>query len=320
MKPRHRTGGGTGTRAAGPSPATQQCGHGSRGIASAITQVKKSEPQRDDAADRIGVVAPLITPLLVGRVRSGPVEFRAHPVLGVKVVEIPVTCPLPDPGLPPSRGQPVRAFHPADVTVFQHRQGTAIGVTERDRHLPAPAHLLTFPHGETDPVRSGTPAPYGPADPHVGVIKCLCRLDKVEHRVLDPGARREHRGVPGPQDQIRTMDDDAWDLRLSRVPGRRHRNADDRARLVDQAVPFGRCVVAQNSIRADPEQSGPQNRLPGGLPRKGCVHTSLKALPSADVHLAAHRARTDAATRALPPGKGITLNDQQLLGRRRQLG
>jgi hypothetical protein len=116
------------------------------------------------------------------------------------------------------------------------------------------------------------------------------------------------------------MNDYTWDLRLRRVPEGWHRNADDRTGLVDQAVAFGGCVMAKHSIRADPEQSGPQHRFPGRLSGEGRIHTSLKALPPAVTHSAAHHARIDAAARALSPGNGMPLNDQQLVGRRRQLG
>jgi hypothetical protein len=58
----------------------QYCGNGGCGIASTITQVVKSEPERNDALGRIGVVPALVSPLLVGRMRRGPVELRANPI------------------------------------------------------------------------------------------------------------------------------------------------------------------------------------------------------------------------------------------------
>ena len=84
---------------------------------------RQAEPERDDAPDRVGVVAALVTPLLVSGMRRGPVEFRAHPVLLVEVVEVPVAGALPDPDLPSGGRQPVRAFHPMHVAVLQQRTG-----------------------------------------------------------------------------------------------------------------------------------------------------------------------------------------------------
>jgi hypothetical protein len=58
------------------------------GLARAIAQVQKAEPQCDDALDRVGVVSALVAPLLISGMRRGPVEFRADPVFLVEVVEV----------------------------------------------------------------------------------------------------------------------------------------------------------------------------------------------------------------------------------------
>jgi hypothetical protein len=57
-----------------PAAVAQQAGYVTRGLASMIAEVEKPEPKREKAADRIDVVAPLVTPLLLGWVRRGPVE------------------------------------------------------------------------------------------------------------------------------------------------------------------------------------------------------------------------------------------------------
>jgi len=88
-------------------------------LARAIAQVQKAEPQRDDALDRVGVVSALIAPLLISRMRSGPVEFRANPVFLVEVIEVLVTGTPPDSRLPTGRREPVRAFNPANIAVFE---------------------------------------------------------------------------------------------------------------------------------------------------------------------------------------------------------
>jgi hypothetical protein len=111
---------------------TAQAQHGcdvSRGLTPAIAEVSKAESERHDPAHQVGVIAALVTPLLVSGVGRGPVEFRAHPVLLVEVVEVFVPGALPDPHLTTSGGQPVRAFHPVNVAVLQHRQDATSGVT-----------------------------------------------------------------------------------------------------------------------------------------------------------------------------------------------
>jgi hypothetical protein len=105
-----------------PAAQAQHGGHHSRGLAPAIAQVKSAEPERHNALDRVRVVAALVAPLLVGWVRRGSVEFHAYPVLLVQVVEVPVAGALSDIRLPESGGQPVRAFHPADVAILEDGQ------------------------------------------------------------------------------------------------------------------------------------------------------------------------------------------------------
>ncbi len=55
----------------------QDSGDVSRALASVIAQFGEAEPERDDASEQVGVVAALVTPLLVLGMRGGPVEFHA---------------------------------------------------------------------------------------------------------------------------------------------------------------------------------------------------------------------------------------------------
>jgi len=189
-------------RGAGPAPAAEDCGDVSCALAPVIAQFGEAEPERDDVAGQVGVVAALITPLLVLGVRSGPVEFHADAVGLVEVIQVPVARALPDSCLPSRRRKPVRALDPVNVAVLKQGQGPILGVTERQGDLPAPAHLLARVHGQANPVCGGAPAADGPAKPRVGVIKGWRDLDKIKHRILHSRARREHGWVPGPQDCV----------------------------------------------------------------------------------------------------------------------
>ena len=230
--------------------------------------------------NRVGVVAALITPLLVLGMRGGPVEFHANPVRLVQVVEVPVAGVLPDSGLPPCCGKPVRAFHPADVAVLEHGQGPVLGVTERQGDFPAPAHLLSGVHSLADPVRSGAPAADCPANPRVCVIEGRGDLDEIEHRILHPGARREHDGMPGPQDRIGSMDNDAGDLYPCWASRRRDRDRDDRTRPVEKTVPLSRRLVAEDRTWTSTKQGSPQHFLPGWVSREGGIYTRAAAAAS----------------------------------------
>ena len=64
---------GAGVGGARPAAQAQHGGDGGRGLAAAIAQVRQAEPERDDALDRVGVVAALVAPLLVGGMRRSPV-------------------------------------------------------------------------------------------------------------------------------------------------------------------------------------------------------------------------------------------------------
>ncbi len=55
----------------------------------------------------------------------------------------------------------MRALDPADVAVFEDGQGAVVGVAERQRDFPAPAHLLARIHGLAYPVCGGAPAADG---------------------------------------------------------------------------------------------------------------------------------------------------------------
>jgi hypothetical protein len=109
-----------------PAAQAQDGGDGNRGLTSPNAQVNNAKPECDDVPDRVGVVASFIAPLLIGRMRRGAIELRAHTVLLVQVVEVPVAGAFPDPRLPLGNGQAVRAFHPVDVAVFEQRQSTLV--------------------------------------------------------------------------------------------------------------------------------------------------------------------------------------------------
>jgi hypothetical protein len=189
-------------RSAGPASSAEDCCDVSCALAPAIAELGEAEPEGDDVAGQVGIIAALVTPLLVFGMRGSTVEFHAHAELLEEIVEIPVARTLPDPCLPSRGRQSVRTLDPVDVAVLKQGQGPIPGVAECQGDLPAPTHLLAGIHRLTDPIRGGTPASDGPADPLVGVVKGRRDLDKVKHRVLNARARREHGRVPAPQDCI----------------------------------------------------------------------------------------------------------------------
>jgi hypothetical protein len=77
-------------------------------------------------------------------------------------------------------------------------------------------------------------------------------------------------------------------------------------------VPLGRSLVAQNRTGTGPEQSGPEYCLPGGVPGKGGVYTSLQPLPAAAANPGSHRLRIDAHVLTLTPRDGGRLSLEAL--------
>src|ERR1700722_726715 len=136
----------------------------------------------------VEVVAALVLPHLLVTVKGRPVELDADAVLGVPVV--PVVRPPRDlpPGLPLSRGQPVRSLDVAGVPELQSGVNPVVAVPER--------------HGERAPIADAPPGGEGRAehggarelprdgarDPAVGGLEGRRRVDQFQNGVLDPGA------------------------------------------------------------------------------------------------------------------------------------
>ena len=208
----------------------------------------------------------------------------------------------------------MRAFHAVHIAVLQHGQDALPRVTQSQDELTAPAHLLAGIHGLAYPLGRGTPAADGPADPRIRVVEGRCDLDQVEHGVLDACARREHGRVPRTQDRVRPVDEDPRDLRPRRRSRQGNGNDDERTRLVDQAVPFGCCLMAQDRTRTGAEQRSPECRLAGRLAGEGGIDAALESLPAATSHTAAYRVRRNATPRGLTAGYRTTLKCQQVNG------
>jgi hypothetical protein len=96
------------------------------------------------------------------------------------------------------------------------------------------------------------------------------------------------------------------------MTGCRDRDNDDRTRLVNQAVPLGRSLVAQNRTGTGSEQCGPEYCLPGRVPGESGVYTSLQPLPSAASYPGPHRLGVDAQVLTLTPRDGGRLSLEAL--------
>src|SRR5262249_44472969 len=94
------------------------------------------------------------------------------------------------------------------------------------------------------------------------------------------------------------------------------RNSDDdeRARLVDQAVPLGCCLMAEDGIGTGAKQRRPERRLPGRLPGEAGIDAALESLPAATAHTATYRVRPDASPGGLTASHGTSLELQHING------
>ena len=73
-------------------------------------------------------------------------------------------------------------------------------------------------------------------------------------------------------------------------------------------MPLGCGLVAEDRIRPGPEQGGPQDSLPDGVPGEGDVHAPVQPLPSTAANPGPHGLGVDAYIGTLTPRDGGSLD------------
>jgi hypothetical protein len=178
----------------------------------------------------------------------------------------------------------VRALDIAQVAVLEHGVRPGRDVGQRGVQAGPAGHLRALGHGRLDPGRRGQPAGARGRHPAERVVEAQRRGSQVEGRLLDPGPRRQQHRMPGLISPVRVMDDQATDV-FKGAPGRPG-DMDHRSRAVDQAVQFGRGVVAQRRPGPAAQDSGPQQRRPPRLTAERGVDPGMDPLPGAAVQAA----------------------------------
>ena len=154
-----------------------------------------AEPERHEASYRVGIIAALIAPLLVSRVRGGPVELDAHPDTPRRGCRGNY---FPCPGLSAPAGE--RQAARADVP-----RGARSGIPAPTRHhllhrrarrqsLDASASSCGRPWRGGSALRSCACGRWPVISTRTRRRRSARNLDQVEHGILHPGTWREHAG------------------------------------------------------------------------------------------------------------------------------
>jgi hypothetical protein len=161
-----------------------------------VDQVEEAKADGDRLGDgEVSAIPAIVVPSSLSRVGGGSVEFDAESIGLVKVVQVPVSRPVPDASLPSGRRQPMRAFHATYVPAFEPREHAFAGIVERCLDLAPHGKPVASVQRGTDPLRRGTPLAERLADPVVSLISGAGHPDEVEHGVFDAGAWRRHGGM-----------------------------------------------------------------------------------------------------------------------------
>jgi hypothetical protein len=236
-------------------------------------------PQRPRSLDEVLVVAAGVTPASFGRMSRGAVEFHAHPVLLVQVVQVTDTAAMPAPGLPPRHGQPVGPFHAADVPVLERGVDAVGGVLERSGDPAAPPHPRAPGERLAEQSGRGQPAAHSGRDPAVSVVEAPRAGDQVQHGVLHRRPRQLPRHLPLRHQPPPPVDRHPPDRLPRWTTFSGHADVDLCGWFVHQPMKFGRRLMAEGCPRSGAQHAGPELRFPRQRSGERRVHPTVQALP-----------------------------------------
>jgi hypothetical protein len=226
------------------------------------------------------VVAGLVAPLGLDRVRQPPVQLDHHAVVAVEAIaaSAPAVRAL-EWRLPDRLGKAVRALHVPAVAVFQHRMVAAGCRRDEFMQFSTPAQPGALGYRRAQPGRVGQVPRECAGHPSAHLIERRGRLGQVEHGLLDPRQRRvavvQH-DLAGARAAVQA--DPADHLDAAR-PGNRHVNRF--GRLVGEPLELGRGLVAQDRSRPRPEERRPQLCTVAQRPGEGQVDAAMNRSPPA---------------------------------------
>src|SRR5262245_23251524 len=174
-----------------PALAAQRCCDHGGAVAGAFGDIDEAEPISADIVDgQVDVVALLVPPHLFVPVVCGAVEFDADAVRFVP--DVLAVGPAGDrpAGLAPGLGESVGTFDVTDVTALKREVGSLLRVSQRLGQPDAPAHPLPRVEGGAEHAGGDELLGQRPGDPAVRLVEGSRSRDKVQNRVLDPGARQ----------------------------------------------------------------------------------------------------------------------------------
>jgi hypothetical protein len=227
-----------------------------------------------------GVVAVLVLPLILIRVRQPPVQLHHHAIVAVEAV--PASPPAVRPGerrLPDRLRQPVRPFHVPVVAELQQRMVATGRGHDEFTHVSAPTQSGALAHCGAQPLLVSEVTRERTRHPPAHVIKVRRSLYQIEHGLLHRGPRRiaiyEH-GLDRPSGAMKADPESSHDMTLTG-----NCDMDWISRLVGKPQQFGCRLVAEHRAWTRREDRSPQLRTAARHSSEGRVDTPVKLLPPA---------------------------------------
>ena len=144
----------------GPTVSAQDGAHLARHQARTLDHVGEAVAQDRVARLDGGVVASMVLPAALVRVRGAAVKLHPHTMLDVVHIVVPPPAWAGAPLLPGRCRQAMGPFNPPQVSALQHRVATPRHVAERAAQLGPPPHPLAGAQRAGDPLGGGkTPPP-----------------------------------------------------------------------------------------------------------------------------------------------------------------
>jgi hypothetical protein len=264
------------------------------------------------------VVADLVAPLGLDRVRQPTVQLDHHTVVTIEAIaaSAPAVRAL-EWRLPDRLGEPVRALHVAAVAVLQHRMVAAGRRRDEFMQFSTPAQPGALTHRRAQPRRVGQVPRECAGHPPADVIEGRRRLGQVEHGLL----HRRQRRVAGPQHDLAgaraAVQADPADHLDPALPGNRHVNRV--GRLVGEPLELGRGLVAQDRARPGPEEGRPQLCTVARRSGEGQVDAAMNRSPPAASQPELDHVRGQSGPEGLRAGHNSLLLPGKVAQRRRKL-
>jgi hypothetical protein len=296
----------------------QHLGDLRRRLAGVPGDLQPSVPERLLPGHGGRVVAGLVAPLGLDRVRQPPVQLDRDAVVAVEAIAASAPTVRALEGRLPNRlGKAVRALHVPAVAVLKHRMVAAGRRRDELVQCSTPAQPGALAHRRAKPRRVGQVSREGASHPSAHLIERRGGLGQVEHGLLHPRPRRVAVSQHDLAGARAAMQADPVDHLDPALPGNRHVNRF--GRLVGEPLELGRGLVAQDRARPGPEERRPQLCTVARRSGEGQVDAAMNRSPPAAPQPELDHVRRQPGLEGLRAGHNSLLLPGEAAERRRKL-